>query len=179
MVSAATGATRGGGELVHELGLLTPRGTLLVLLARAQVNAPKTKRTFCKGPKCKKHQVHRVTQQKTGKASVFAQGKRRYDKKQAGFGGQTKPVFHKKVRHDCSHLLASLSRELIACANARALGLSARAGKDDEEDHSSFDVHGVQDGALARDQAHKALRDHGEEGEDQGPVVLSARMRVG
>jgi ribosomal protein L44E len=24
-------------------------------------------------------------------------GKRRYDKKQQGFGGQTKPVFHKKV----------------------------------------------------------------------------------
>ena len=24
-------------------------------------------------------------------------GKRRYDRKQAGFGGQTKPVFHKKV----------------------------------------------------------------------------------
>lgn len=66
-------------------------------MPRAQVNAPKTKRTFCKGPKCRKHQQHRVTQQKTGKASLFAQGKRRYDKKQAGFGGQTKPVFHKKV----------------------------------------------------------------------------------
>ena len=25
-------------------------------------------------------------------------GKRRYDSKQAGFGGQTKPVFHKKVK---------------------------------------------------------------------------------
>ena len=24
-------------------------------------------------------------------------GKRRYDHKQAGYGGQTKPVFHKKV----------------------------------------------------------------------------------
>lgn len=24
-------------------------------------------------------------------------GKRRYDRKQSGFGGQTKPVFHKKV----------------------------------------------------------------------------------
>jgi hypothetical protein len=28
----------------------------------------------------------------------FIPGKRRYDRKQAGFGGQTKPVFHKKVR---------------------------------------------------------------------------------
>jgi ribosomal protein L44E len=25
-------------------------------------------------------------------------GKRRYDRKQAGFGGQTKPVFHKKAK---------------------------------------------------------------------------------
>jgi hypothetical protein len=31
-------------------------------------------------------------------ASLCAQGKRRYDRKQAGFGGQTKPVFKKKVR---------------------------------------------------------------------------------
>ena len=45
-----------------------------------------------------KHQVHRVTQYKAGKASAFAQGKRRYDEKQSGFGGQTKPVFHKKAK---------------------------------------------------------------------------------
>jgi ribosomal protein L44E len=33
------------------------------------------------------------------KAELFFHdaGKRRYDRKQAGFGGQTKPVFHKKV----------------------------------------------------------------------------------
>ena len=30
--------------------------------------------------------------------SLVAQGKRRYDRKQAGFGGQTKPVFHKKAK---------------------------------------------------------------------------------
>jgi ribosomal protein L44E len=39
-----------------------------------------------------------VTQYKKGKDSLFAQGKRRYDRKQSGYGGQTKPVFHKKVR---------------------------------------------------------------------------------
>ena len=38
---------------------------------------------------------HKVTQYKAGKASLFAQGKRRYDRKQSGYGGQTKPVFHK------------------------------------------------------------------------------------
>ena len=39
-----------------------------------------------------------VSQYKKGKDSLYAQGKRRYDKKQAGFGGQTKPVFHKKAK---------------------------------------------------------------------------------
>jgi large subunit ribosomal protein L44e len=41
---------------------------------------------------------HKVTQYKTGKASLYAQGKRRYDAKQKGYGGQTKPVFHKKAK---------------------------------------------------------------------------------
>jgi len=39
-----------------------------------------------------------VTQYKKGKDSLFAQGKRRYDRKQSGYGGQTKPVFHKKAK---------------------------------------------------------------------------------
>jgi len=42
--------------------------------------------------------LHKITQYKKGKDSLYAQGKRRYDRKQSGFGGQTKPVFHKKVR---------------------------------------------------------------------------------
>lgn len=33
-----------------------------------------------------------------GQASLFAQGKRRYDRKQSGYGGQTKPVFKKKAK---------------------------------------------------------------------------------
>ena len=60
------------------------------------VNIPKSRNTYCR--KCKKHTPHKVTQYKTGKASLSAQGKRLYDKKQAGFGGQTKPVFHKKAK---------------------------------------------------------------------------------
>uniref|UniRef100_A0A7S3LII2 60S ribosomal protein L44 n=1 Tax=Aplanochytrium stocchinoi TaxID=215587 RepID=A0A7S3LII2_9STRA len=62
------------------------------------VNVPKERRTFCKGKKCLKHTMHKVTQYKAGKASNFAQGKRRYDRKQQGYGGQTKPVFHKKAK---------------------------------------------------------------------------------
>merc|ERR1712199_55592 len=59
------------------------------------VTVPKAKRTYCNG---KKHTMHKVTQYKTGKASLYAQGKRRYDRKQQGYGGQTKPVFHKKAK---------------------------------------------------------------------------------
>src|SRR5690348_15454382 len=40
---------------------------------RTQVNVPKTKKAFCKG--CKKHMTMKVTQYKTGKASLYAQGK--------------------------------------------------------------------------------------------------------
>jgi large subunit ribosomal protein L44e len=36
------------------------------------VNVPKGKKTYCK--KCKKHAAHKVTQYKTGKASLYAQG---------------------------------------------------------------------------------------------------------
>ena len=61
------------------------------------VNMPKTKRTFCKFV-CKKHKNHKVTQYKKGKESTKAQGKRRYDTKQKGFGGQKKPIFRKKAK---------------------------------------------------------------------------------
>lgn len=66
-----------------------------------QVNVPKTKKTYCKNKACRKHTLHKVTQYKKGKDSLSVQGKRRYDRKQSGYGGQTKPVFHKKVHVFC------------------------------------------------------------------------------
>ena len=60
------------------------------------VNIPKTRRTFCK--KCGKHQPHKVTQYKKGRDSLYAQGKQRYDRKQSGYGGKTKPIFWKKAK---------------------------------------------------------------------------------
>ncbi|KAL6053164.1 hypothetical protein STEG23_025340 [Scotinomys teguina] len=48
------------------------------------VNVPKTRRTFCK--KCGKNQPHKVTQYKKGKDSLYAQGKRPYDRRQSGHG---------------------------------------------------------------------------------------------
>ncbi|XP_050166843.1 60S ribosomal protein L36a [Myiozetetes cayanensis] len=94
----------------HPMGALTPRTLraasslwfppphLLSLrdAAAKMVNVPKTRRTYCK--KCGKHQPHKVTQYKKGKDSLYAQGKRRYDRKQSGYGGQTKPIFRKKAK---------------------------------------------------------------------------------
>merc|ERR1712147_239942 len=51
------------------------------------VNVPKTRKTFSKS--INKHATFKVTQYKAGKASLYAQGKRRYDRKQSGYGGQT------------------------------------------------------------------------------------------
>lgn len=59
------------------------------------MNVPKQRRTFCK--KCKVHKLHKVTQYKKSKERHASQGRRRYDRKQQGFGGQTKPIFRKKV----------------------------------------------------------------------------------
>ncbi|MBA0834450.1 hypothetical protein Goarm_006804 [Gossypium armourianum] len=76
------------------------RARVLSSSAAAMVNVPKTKKTYCKSKECRKHTLHKVTQYKKGKDSLAAQGKRRYDRKQSGYGGQTKPVFHKKR---CKH----------------------------------------------------------------------------
>merc|ERR1712166_1472170 len=62
------------------------------------VNYPKSKKSFCSHTSCVNYYPHKVVQYKTGKARIRAQGKRRYDAKQKGFGGQTKPVFHKKAK---------------------------------------------------------------------------------
>ena len=60
------------------------------------VTVPKTIRTY--SPKAKKHTVHKVSQYKKGKESVHSQGRRRYDIKQKGYGGQSKPIFRKKAK---------------------------------------------------------------------------------
>merc|ERR1719178_152776 len=60
------------------------------------VRFPKERKMYC--TKCKKHCTVKVTQYKAGRSSLTVQGKRRYDMKQRGFGGQTKPIFHKKAK---------------------------------------------------------------------------------
>lgn len=61
------------------------------------VTLSKSRNTYCPF-KCKTHKKHKVSQYKKGKESLFTQGRRRYDIKQKGFGGQTKPVFKKKAK---------------------------------------------------------------------------------
>jgi hypothetical protein len=55
-------------------GKATKHGSVKESVICIQVNVPKQKTAFCKGKTCLKHQVHKVTQYKTGKASLFAQG---------------------------------------------------------------------------------------------------------
>lgn len=100
------------------------------------VNVPKERKTFCKGKKCGKHTLHKVTQYKAGKASNFAQGKRRYDHKQMGYGGQTKPVFHKKVRDGAFLLLGHEDCCIWLCASIWA-DFCVCTGQDHKEDHPS------------------------------------------
>jgi large subunit ribosomal protein L44e len=85
------------------------------------VTIPKKIRTYC--PKLKKHTVHKVSQYKKGKESAYSQGRRRYDSKQAGFGGQTKPIFRKKskttkkivLRLECSESKVKRLRTIKRC----------------------------------------------------------------
>lgn len=85
--------------------------------------------------------------------SFLLAGKRRYDRKQSGFGGQTKPVFHKKVR---PHGFVSL---VVRPAPPRAF----HSGKDDEEDRVEVGVQGMQVQDAAAHQALQALRARPEE----------------
>ena len=62
------------------------------------VNYPKKKTMHCPSAQCNAHKTFKVVHYKAGKARKYAQGKRRYDRKQEGYGGQTKPIFHKKAK---------------------------------------------------------------------------------
>merc|ERR1711862_669689 len=64
--------------------------------AAKMVNIPKKRKTYC--PACNTHKQFKVTQYKKSQESKFAQGRRRYDRKQQGFGGQSKPILRKKAK---------------------------------------------------------------------------------
>lgn len=54
-----------------------------------------------------------MTQYKKSKERQSAQGRRRYDRKQQGFGGQTKPIFRKKVKN---RMAGDQSQSTSTCA---------------------------------------------------------------
>ena len=111
------------------------------------VNVPKTRKTFCKSRECGKHTLHKVTQYKAGKASAFAQGKRRYDRKQSGYGGQTKPVFHKKAK-TTKKIVLRLVRETV----------QVLIGRDGMLNGERLGMLGMQGEEAAPTQALQALR---------------------
>merc|ERR1711972_913442 len=67
-------------------------------LNKKMVQVKKLRNTYCSHAVCRSHKVHRVSQYKKGKESSTCQGRRRYDAKQAGFGGQTKPIQKRKYK---------------------------------------------------------------------------------
>ncbi|CAF0895315.1 unnamed protein product [Adineta ricciae] len=103
------------------------------------VNIPKQRRTFCKGGNCRKHTVHKVSQYKSGKRRTTSQGGRRYGYKQEGYGGQTRPIFHKKAKvtkkivlrmecSECHHI------NQVALKRAKIFQLNSEKKKKDELD---------------------------------------------
>nr|CAI9699673.1 unnamed protein product [Rangifer tarandus platyrhynchus] len=95
-ISLPRGTLRRFSHVIRESNSDTKIIAVAGIALANMVNIPKTGQTFCK--KCGKHQPHKVTQYKKGKDSLYAQGKRRYDRKQSGYDGQTKPIFRKKAK---------------------------------------------------------------------------------
>merc|ERR1712198_469436 len=101
------------------------------------VNVPKTRKTLCNGQKCRKHTLHKVTQYKTAKKRTFAKGQRRYERKQKGYGGQTRPIHHKKakttkkivLRMECSECKFRKQVPLKRCKHFELGGDKKRKGQ--------------------------------------------------
>ena len=111
--------------------------SIFQVLTYILVNIPKTRKTYCKGKQCRKHTQHKVTQYKAGKASLYAQGKRRYDRKQRGYGGQTRPIFRRKakttkkvvLRLECVNCKTKLQLPLKRCKHFELGGTKQQKGQ--------------------------------------------------
>lgn len=57
------------------------------------MKVPKVITTYC--PKCKTHTDHTVSIYKGGKRRSLAEGQRRYERKNLGYGGKRKPEQHR------------------------------------------------------------------------------------
>ncbi len=90
-----------------------------------------------------------MTQYKKGKDSLSAQGKRRYDRKQTGYGGQKKPVFHKKV--------GSVLRRSFAQQDFSPI-LVGVLGEDNKEGSAAVGMHCLQIQNAATIEAMQTVR---------------------
>merc|ERR1712039_776350 len=79
---------------------------------KEMVQVKKLRNTYCSHADCLSHKQHRVSQYKKGKESKAAQGRRRYDAKQKGFGGQKKPIQKRKYK-------ITLRLECVPCKQRR------------------------------------------------------------
>jgi large subunit ribosomal protein L44e len=82
------------------------------------VVVPKQRKTFCPYKTCRKHTMQKVTNYKKNKESMASQGRRRYTRKQSGYGGQTKPIFKKKAKETKK---VSLRLECTVCKKRRVI----------------------------------------------------------
>lgn len=69
---------------------------MLFLLEVSTIKIVKNIRTYC--PRCNTHTVHSVSLYKKGKESSLRAGRRRYDRKKKGYGGQPKPIQKKTAK---------------------------------------------------------------------------------
>lgn len=60
------------------------------------MKVPRTRNTHC--PKCNKHTEHTLSLYRKGKDRALAEGNRRYDRKQKGYGGMRKPKLRKTAK---------------------------------------------------------------------------------
>lgn len=60
------------------------------------MKSPKSMKTYC--PRCRKHTTHTVSVYRKGKDRKMAAGRRRYDKKLKGYGGQPRPILRKTAK---------------------------------------------------------------------------------
>jgi Ribosomal protein L44 len=111
-----------------------------------------------------------VSQYKKSKERHAAQGRRRYDRKQQGFGGQTKPIFRKKVSGSCL-LLFKISVSLPSFMFS---------GKDHQENRLAYGMYRLQIPQADTFEALQAFR-IGRRQEAQGsndPVLSYSRAAV-
>jgi len=60
------------------------------------MKVPKSMETYC--PRCRKHTTHNVSLYRKGKDRKMAAGRRRYNKKLKGYGGQPRPILRKTAK---------------------------------------------------------------------------------